>query len=335
MLDWQHIKTIIDGADRILLTTHENPDGDGLGTATAMGSYLESIQKKDFKIIIPSDLPFEYSFLNQQQQIRRYNPNEDLPWLEFVDLVIIFDVGDFIRLRQLGKDIQSRGIPTMNIDHHPHPEDNPFTYNVVDTGAAATGEMIHEFFISTGITSLTLSMATGIYTAIMTDTGSFRYTNTTAKSHLAAIACMEAGVDTSRIYQQVYENNSRQRVTLLGHILSSLRYELDGEVAWFTIDSDLLKKAGAGPEDVDGFTDYVRSVRGVEVAIMFFGKPDGTCRINFRSKGRYTINQIAKSFGGGGHAFAAGAVVDTPLRETVTNVLKYVSENLPRQKANP
>jgi phosphoesterase RecJ-like protein len=181
---------------------------------------------------------------------------------------------------------------------------------------------------------MTREMATGIYTAIMTDTGSFRYNNTTAKSHLAAIACMEAGVNTSQIYQQVYENNSRQRVTLLGLILSSLHFELDGEVAWFTIDGNLLKKAGAGPEDVDGFTDFVRSVRGVEVAIMFFEKSDGTCRINFRSKGRYTINQLAKEFGGGGHAFAAGAVVHAPLKETLPKVLNRVTHLLPQQKKN-
>ncbi|MFQ6614326.1 MAG: bifunctional oligoribonuclease/PAP phosphatase NrnA [Fidelibacterota bacterium] len=333
MLDWQHSKTIIEGAERILLTTHENPDGDGLGTATAMAGYLKTVNQT-FRILIPSDVPYEYSFLNSEQQIRRYQPEQDLPWLKNVDLAIVFDVGDYLRLRRLGEDIRSLGISTMNIDHHPHPADNPFTYNVVDTAAAATGEMIYKFFRTLGIETLNREMAIGIYTAIMTDTGSFRYNNTTAQSHLAAIACMKAGINTAQIYQQVYENNSRQRVALLGLILSSLRFELDGEIAWFTIDADLLKRAGAEPEDVDGFTDFVRSVRGVEVAIMFFEKPDGTCRINFRSKGRYTINQIAKTFGGGGHAFAAGAVVNAPLEETISNVMAHVTSDLPRQRGD-
>jgi len=330
MIDWKHIQTLISSADRILLTTHENPDGDGLGTASAMAGYLQSLQK-DFRIIIPSKLPFEYGFLNNPTPIQTFT-EEDTAWIEAVDLVIIFDVGDYVRLRTLGERIRTFGLETMNIDHHPHAADHPFTYNVVDTSAAATGEMLYDFFKSIGFNNLTKEIATGIYTAIMTDTGSFRYNNTTAKSHLAAIACMAAGVNTSKVYQQVYENNSRQRVALMGLILSHLHYEMDGEVAWFKIDGNLLKQAEAELGDVDGFTDFVRSVRGVEVAIMFFERPDGTCRINFRSKGRYVINQIAKDFGGGGHAFAAGAVLNTPLNVSITNVLNRVSESLPQQR---
>ncbi|RMF08995.1 MAG: bifunctional oligoribonuclease/PAP phosphatase NrnA [Candidatus Neomarinimicrobiota bacterium] len=329
MLNWTPIVSLIESSRRILLTTHENPDGDGLGTAYAMADFLRQ-RNIDHRIMIPSQVPVEYSFLNQDGRIETYRP-EHQSWIEKADLCIIFDVGDFFRLRELGDFVRSRRIATLNIDHHPHPENHPFSHNMVDTTAAATGEMVYDLLRTAGVDRLSREMAVGIYTAIMTDTGSFRYNNTTARSHLTAIACMEAGVNTSKIYQSVYENNSRERIALLGLILSSLRYEQNGEVAWFSIDGDMLRRAHARPEDVDGFTDFVRSVRGVEVAVMFFERPDGTCRINFRSKGRYVINEVAKQLGGGGHAFAAGAVLQDNLAEAIPKVKGLLARSMKAQ----
>ena len=150
----------------------------------------------------------------------------------------------------------------------------------------------------------------GIYTAVMTDTGCFRYSNTDSHCHNIAIECIEVGVDISSIYQRIYESSSQARVALLGKILGDIHYELDGEFAWFIIDQKMMDDAKATNADVEGFSDFVRTIRGVEVAMMVLENVDGSCRLNFRSKGKYVINGIASELGGGGHQFAAGAIVD-------------------------
>ena len=168
----------------------------------------------------------------------------------------------------------------------------------------------------------------GIYTATMTDTGCFRYGNTDNKCHQIAIDTLNTGIETHKIYQQIYENSTKSRIKLMGKILSNLNYELKDLLAWFVIDENMMKMANASKSDVDGFTDMVRSIKGVEVALMIFQQNESSCRINFRSKGNYIINDIAKKIGGGGHAFAAGAVVDGALNDVVTKVTEITIQSI-------
>lgn len=330
-MNWSAAHKIISQAERIVLTSHERPDGDGLGSAGAMYHILKSFGK-ECKILHSTAIPDEYQFLNAGGIFEKYIPKKHRFWVEKTDLVMIFDVGDIRRLRSLLDDIQNFAIPTMNIDHHPHPEDHQFTYNFVDTQAAATGEMIYEYLQDIQVNPIPREVYEGIYTAVMTDTGSFRYNNTNVRSHEIAIACLQAGIDTTRIYQQVYECNRSSRMTLLGYILQNIHYEKDGELAWFSIDQEVLSKTGASRGDVDGFTDTVRTIEGVEVAIMIFEHRPQKCRVNFRSKGKYVVNSVAKSLGGGGHALAAGAVVDGSLDEVISRVLQLTGESFSKQE---
>jgi len=174
----------------------------------------------------------------------------------------------------------------------------------------------------------------GIYTAIMTDTGSFRHNNTTVKCHEIAIDCIQNGIDYTGIYKKVYESHSRNRMELLGKILANLHYENNGELAWFVIDRDLLQSTQANKEDVDGFTDIVRTIRGVEVAVMIFQNEEKFCRVNFRSKGKYVIGHAARSLGGGGHDMAAGTVVEGKLNEVIEKVLAATMESMDSQKSS-
>ena len=231
-------------------------------------------------------------------------------WIEKVDLVIIFDVGDFKRIRAIKDQIEQHNIATLNIDHHPHPEDHPFTHSVVDLKAASTGDMVYDYIKTVRNGNITKAMAEGIYTAVMTDTGCFRYSNTNSHCHNIAIECIEVGVDTTSLYQRIYESSSHARVALLGKILRAIHYELDGVFAWFVIDQKMMDDAKATNADVEGFSDFVRTIRGVEVAMMVLENADGSCRLNFRSKGKYIINGVASELGGGGHKFAAGAIVN-------------------------
>jgi len=326
-IDWNQVHAVIESANRIMLTTHENPDGDGLGAECGLYHHLKEVGK-DVRIINYSPLPTEYDFLNDGDIFECYDLTQHDDWIQHVDLVIIFDVGDFVRIRTIVDAIKQFNLKTMNIDHHPHPNNHPFTYNVVDLNAAATGCMIFDYLQIARDADILHKSFVGIYTAVMTDTGCFRYSNTDRKCHEIAIQCLRSGVETHTIYQQVYENSTRSRMHLMGEFLSHLNYELDGNLAWFTITTDMMKSAKATKADVEGFSDLVRTIRGVEVALMIFEQNNESCRINFRSKGNYAINDIAKAMGGGGHVFAAGAVVKGSLEDVKNKAVKTAIKSI-------
>jgi phosphoesterase RecJ-like protein len=193
--------------------------------------------------------------------------------------------------------------------------------------------MVYDFLKAANV-DLNLAMANGIYTAVMTDTGSFCYSNTNQKCHQIAIECLELGVNTAKIYQRVYESRTPAQVKLLADIINNLDYSNNRELASFTISQEMMNNANANKKDIDGFSDFIRTIRGVEVALMIFENANGTCRINFRSKGKYIINTIAKSLGGGGHKFAAGAVQTGNLVDVANKVLAETHSQLTKQDSS-
>lgn len=331
-MEWEEVGKKISGAKRILISTHENPDGDGLGSELAMAQYLKR-SSVDFKIINTSPLPQEYLFLDKDGLFETYNKEDHSAWIKSADLAIIFDVGNFVRCRKVFEEITENNIDTINIDHHPHPENHPFTLNIVDLNAAATGCMVFDFLKHNMSVPLNKQMLIGIYTAVMTDTGCFRHSNTDEKCHLIAIETLNVGVDTNAIYQRVYENSTKTRIALLGRILTDIHYELDGTLAWFQITKKMLIDAKATKSDVDGFTDFVRSINGVQVALMIFEQLDGTCRINLRGKGKYSVNGIANTLGGGGHRLAAGAIVNGSLPHVKENVINMAIQSIQEEQS--
>tara|TARA_Y100000590_G_scaffold172659_2_gene197486 strand:- start:1944 stop:2963 length:1020 start_codon:yes stop_codon:yes gene_type:complete len=332
-IDWENVDRLISKSNRIALTTHENPDGDGLGSEAGLYHHLIEL-KKDVRIINYSPLPIDYQFLNETKIFEQYNNKIHDDWLLNVDLVIIFDVGDFKRTRDLQKFILKHNLVTLNIDHHPHPESSPFNHNVVDLSAAATGCMIFDYLISVRQNPLNKSICDGIYTAVMTDTGCFRYSNTDEKCHNIAIESLKVGVKTHRIYQNVYENSSQGRMNLLGLILSKIHYEFNGIFAWFEITEKMMQHAGAKAQDVEGFSDIARTIKGVEIAMMIMETGNDSCRINFRSKGKFTVNDLAKYLGGGGHAYAAGAKVNKNILSFKKDFLDGIRESIKKKVAN-
>ena len=332
MLNWKKLNQRIKSAKRIVLSTHQNPDGDGLGSAVAMYHYLKSLNI-DCKILHISLFPIELNFLNKNQIIETYDESLHSNWFSKVDLALIFDVGDFNRLGSVGKKIIHNKINAINIDHHPSLNDHRFDENFINLNAAATGEMVYDFLIENNI-PLNHETAQGIYTALMTDTGSFRHSNTNEKSHKIAMDCIKNGVNNSKIYQSIYENKSLAQVSLLAMVIKNLNFDEEGEIASFIISDEMLKEAGANSQDIDGFTDFVRTIKGVEIAVMIFEQSNDKCRLNFRSKGKYVINEVAKAFGGGGHKFAAGAVADGNPTYVLDQVLRETKKQISTQNIN-
>jgi len=308
MNNWKKLNQSIKNSDRIVLSTHMNPDGDGLGSAVAMHSYISDLGL-DCRIIQISKFPDQYSFLNDSNIVETYDFTVHDSWLAKADLALIFDVGAYNRLGPLGDRLSSNKTKVINIDHHPKLNDERFYEHYINIDAAATGEMVYDFLQENQI-NMNEVIAKGIYTAVMTDTGSFRHNNTNQKSHKIAMDCLAFDIDNSKIYQSIYENKSVAQISLLAKVIDNLRFDLDGKVASFIVSKKMIDNSGIIPGEVDGFTDFVRSIDGVEVAIMICENELEKCRINFRSKGKYVINNIAKEFGGGGHKFAAGATAE-------------------------
>lgn len=348
-LRWKSVDDLIERSRRILCSTHVNADGDGLGSQQAISHFLRDLGK-ECQILNPSPLPEDYRFMSQYSKFGTYDHRRDADWVRNADLAIIFDIGDFSRLETLGKDLEAFGIPMLSIDHHPHPvsEGGPARHPqrgaggpdglsggigrdgsihmVHDVSACATGYLVHEYIKYATrrrgrADGLKTEIATGLYVAVMTDTGSFRFSNTSPEAHEMAGELIRHGVDPSWIYEQVYESGPVERIRLMAAALETVKVDHEVGLAWFTVTREMMDKAGAKPEHAGGFTDTVRSIKGVEVAVMIRELSHEECKMNFRSKGRIRIDDLAREFGGGGHPFAAGATLSLPLELAVERVV--------------
>ncbi len=331
MTDWKKIYQEIEKADSIMLTTHENPDGDGIGSIVALYHHLIAKGKK-CRILLTSRLPEEYQFLDPDNKFEIFEEAKHLEWLGNVDLAILLDIGNYTRTGRMWNVIQQNGTTVVNIDHHPYPNGHPFTINVSDINASATGELIYGYLKTIDPGCLSKNIYEAIYIAIMTDTGSFSYNNTNVACHEIAANAIKAGVDTAKIHQKIYGSSSRSRIKLLAAVAASLQFTYNGKLVWFKITKEMMKKANATKDDVDGFTDFARAIKGVEVSVMIFDNADNSCRINFRSKGYYSINKIAQYFGGGGHSFAAGAKVIGKISDVSSKVVDKTIEIMKEQE---
>lgn len=328
---WKSLHMALQKANKILLSTHENPDGDGIGSQLAFCEDLKSIGK-ECRILNCSEFPSIYEFLDQQDWIELYDRANDELWLSECDLAIVFDLGDFRRLRAVGEDLLRHKVPLASIDHHPQSGfeelggELPYKYLLLDYSAPSTGTLIWEYFSEYRKEPLSQSIAEALYTALITDTGSFRYDNTDARAHLMAIDLIRQGVKPYQVHRRVYEQRERSQVRLLGLLTGNLHYSDDGRIAWCAITQELLKSAQATRKDIDGFSDFIRTIKGVEVAVLMTELEGGGTKVNFRSKGIITINDIAGLLGGGGHAFASGALVEESWQEVIAMILPLLEE---------
>jgi phosphoesterase RecJ-like protein len=328
---WKSLHGALQKAQRILLSTHENPDGDGIGSQLAFCEHLKSIGK-ECRILNCSELPSIYEFLDKQSWIELYDHERDVSWLSGCDLALVFDLGDFRRLRAVGEDLLRHTVPLASIDHHPQSGFEElgyklsYQYLLLDYSAPSTGTLVWEYFSEYREETLTQSMAVDLYTALVTDTGSFRYDNTDERAHLMAIDLIRQGVKPSEVARRVYEQRERSQVRLLGILTDNLHYSNDGRIAWCALTQELLKSAEATRKDIDGFSDFIRTIKGVEVAVLMTELEGGGTKVNFRSKGTVAINDVAGQLGGGGHAFASGALVEEPWQGVIAMILPLLEE---------
>ena len=299
---------------RFAVLSHVRPDGDALGSTLALALALKELGK-DVRAWNEEGMLEKYSFL-AGAELLTLPPNAP----EEFDVAIALDTATQNRLGKAAEAVRKANL-WINIDHHPsNPGYGDLVY--IDPIAPATGQILFEL-ITTAKLPMTPAVAENLYAAISTDTGSFQYPNTTARTFEIAADLIRAGVNVGRLSQLLYENYPKRRVELLRLLLSTMQFGCNDKLAWFSLSQEMAKSVGALPEDNEGLIDHLRAIRGVIVAIFFEELADGKVRVSMRSKNEAVdVCAICQSFGGGGHTLAAGA----RLRGTLTEVTQKIVE---------
>jgi len=330
-IDWSPLADLIETHDRFLVTTHIRPDGDALGSEVGMAGLLRQ-KGKDVRVVNVSPTPPRYDFLDPNSTLFEHFGTTVGPG-DLIDreVAIILDLSAWNQLGDMAGFIRQFAGPRVVIDHHVSQDDLGATF-LKDPTAEATGILIMRAIRALSA-SLTPEVAEGLLTAIAMDTGWLRHSNTRPGTLRAVAELMEAGAQIDGIYRKLFERNTLGRVRLMGATLSTVRVELDGRIAFSTISRDDLVRTGAIPQDSEDLVDFLASIRGVEVAMLFIEQRRGGAKVSFRARNGLDCSHLAGRFGGGGHREAAGATLPDPLSECVAKVLSAVHQALDRGPA--
>ena len=314
----REVAAAVAAAGRIVLTTHVNADGDGIGSEIALVHLLLALGKQ-VAIANPTPIPERFAFL--REPVRAHDRTADAAKaIRDADLFLVLDIADLGRLGNLGAPLARRGIVTACIDHHISPGTLPAGPRLLDAAAAATGELVYDLAATVGW-SLSPEAAEGLYVAILTDTGGFRFANTGPRVLRVAASLLEHGVRPERVYEQVYATAPVGRLRLAAEVLETLVVEPDVGLAWLTVPAGAVERYGTTPDDLDGLVEMARSVRGTRLALLFRSLASGSIKVSFRSVGDVDVAALARGFGGGGHAKASGASLAGTLDEVQRTVL--------------
>jgi phosphoesterase RecJ-like protein len=317
----QKIASLVRRHNSCLLLTHINPDGDALGSLLGLTLGLESLGIRCFPVCA-DPVPGIYRFLPGAQRIRAAPPPQPST------LAVAVDADGLGRVGRLGAELE-RVCTMIDIDHHA--TEKAFgDVQWVDPKAAATGEMVYRLLGEMKVV-ISPDIATCLYTAILTDTGRFCYSNTTPRALQISARLVRAGAAPPLIYREVYESKSFSASRLLGLALGRLRQAQDGRVTFSSLTQEDFRATGSTSDETEGIIDYLRAVREARAAALFVELADGTIRVSMRSRGAMDVGEVAVRFGGGGHVNAAGCTVPGPLEAAQERVLRTLIEALPRE----
>jgi phosphoesterase RecJ-like protein len=240
--------------------------------------------------------------------------------LRDIDLLIVLDISDVKRLGALAEAVRTLTVPRLVIDHHIASDDKAGDVILTDTTACATGELVYDLACELEF-DITPRIARSLYSAILTDTGGFRFSNTTPRSHAIAAELLSNGVDPEEMYQRAYASAPAGRVRLLAEVLQTLGVDDTKGLAWLSMQAGAADRFKVRQEDLDGIVEHARSIAGTRMAIFFRDLGHGKVKASFRSTGGVDVNAFARGFGGGGHARAAGALISGGLDEVRERVL--------------
>lgn len=307
---------VLKAGKKFAVAIHINPDGDAIGSQLAFVRALKKMGKEAIAYM-QAPIPDNYRFLPGSESIKIV---DSLP--ESFDTLVCLDIPELDRLGKFEESV--KGFKRIiNIDHHICNARYGIV-NISETSASATAELVYHIIKRLDI-EIDVEMAVCLYTGIVTDTGSFQYRNTTAEAHRVVADLIENGVRAEKVTREVYEARNLSQVKLLGLTLETMSFSADGRISWLWVTKKMKDLVGSQPNDTEGFVNYARSVKGVEVAVFFEELDDANIKISLRSKiSRVDVNKVAHKFGGGGHPAAAGAVVSGTPEEIEEMILKII-----------
>jgi phosphoesterase RecJ-like protein len=311
---------------RVAISTHLNADGDGCGSESALSRLLVEHGLAP-RIVNPTPWPDMYDFLlgaGVDDQTKRGSRA-----LRDIDLFICLDISDVKRLGVLTESVRALTVPKLVIDHHLDSGDPAGTIVVSDTTACATAELVYDVAQVMG-GRITPAIAQSLYTGMLTDTGGFRFSNTTPRCLAVAAQLLAAGVDPEDMYTRIYASAPAGRVRLMAEVLGTLQVDESLGLAWLSMTPDALERHVVKAEDLDGIVEHARSIAGTRMALFFRDLGHGKVKVSFRSVGGTDVNAFAKLFGGGGHAKASGALIAGELDQVRDMVVEKARELLAR-----
>lgn len=311
---------VLKNSTRVALFSHVSPDGDCIGSMLALGIALRTLGKEVY-YYNPDPVPQNLAFLPETDRISAELPN---PWPE---VLLFVDCADLGRVKLKQEDLPASAA-VLNLDHHISNK-NFGKINVMDPQASASGEIVFALISELGV-ELDQAMATNLYTAIVTDTGSFQYSNTTAQTHRLIANLIEKGIDFGNIHHHVFDQKPLAQVKLLQRTLASLEIFDEGQLAVMTLTLADFKECGAEESLTEGLVNHGRSIAGVEVAAFFREIAPAEIRVGLRSNLWLNVNEVASKFGGGGHQRAAGCTLHQPLAVAKINLIEAIQDGLSR-----
>jgi phosphoesterase RecJ-like protein len=320
---------LIYSANNIIISTHKNPDGDAIGSSTAMYHILTSMGKH-CEILLPDDAPefLQWMLKGLKCLVFERETQNAIQSINSSDLIIICD---YNHLGRVGKELEiilsAVMAPYIMIDHHQQPATFPIV-TMSDTNACSTCELVYKFAQLCDLEKhITLEAASSIYCGIMTDTGSFRFDSVTAETHRIVASLMEMGIDHASIHREVYDTQLLARLKLVGYSISQkLFVSEDGCTAWIWLDAQELKSHSYRQGDAEGLVNHALSLKGVKLAA-FFREGNNEIKTSFRSKGQFDVNTFArKHWNGGGHFHAAGGSSNEEMHVVLKKFEKLITE---------
>jgi phosphoesterase RecJ-like protein len=318
MLD--RFSAFLDGHTQVLLTTHENPDGDGVGAAIALAVHLKT-GGKEARIVVTPALPENLRFLDPEGWIEAFEPDgahRDLA--AWPDAWLLIDASEPHRMGPLFAAFEGTKAHRACLDHHLKDAPKGFDAEFTDPTASASTELVYDLVRPRIGGDLPPVMAQALYAGLVSDTGNFRHSNSTPKIHHAAADLIAQGVHPARTFNALYQTATPAKLKLFGRSMGGLQLRDEGRFAYVAVTLADLLACGATHEDMDELVEEPRKLKGVEVAALFSETTDGRAKVSLRSRERVDVNAVCRQFGGGGHRLASGAKVSQPLEVFIAQV---------------
>lgn len=322
---YQQFDEIVKSSKNILIISHVNPDGDTLGTMSALRSAILSKYKKNAEMLILSKLPRIYEFL---PNIREAKSLDKFDKSREYDLVIAVDVASKDRMID-AQILFERAKFSVNIDHH-RTNDNYGSLAIVEPKASSSGEVLYKMLKNLGW-KINLDTATAIYTAIMTDTGGFRFENTNAEVFRIAAELTDIGINPKDLYKLCYETKSKATVMFQNYCVAKAVFSPDDKIVYTTVYKKDMEKYGAGDDSTDGIAEALRAIDSTDVSFVVREVDAKVCKVSMRSK-VVNIANVCSVFGGGGHKFAAGCTIKLSCDEAVKKLLAEIDKEIKCEK---